>query len=146
MIHTCAHIRSLFFGIILSCLFLISGCAYDEDEEVSACIEEGEAVSPIIVGIGCGDPKTQPIYLWDGADAFVVEVTRTSDPDNVVWQVTSTTLPNMNGIQSPVTHGERPANAEITNEEEPQLAVDIEYLVKVSRISGESGSRKFTIQ
>ncbi|HLB95274.1 MAG TPA: hypothetical protein VJK28_03765 [Nitrospiria bacterium] len=138
-------IRSLSLSIVLSCLFLISGCAYDENKEVSTCIEEGEASGTIAVNISCGDPKTTPLYFWDGADAFVVEVARTSDLDHVVWQVTST-LPNMDGIQSPVIHGERPANAAITVDEETQLTVGIEYLVKVSRISGESGSRKFTIQ
>jgi hypothetical protein len=124
--------------------FLISGCLGGDDENVS-CFKIGDAEGTIFVSVGCGNPNTQPLYLWDGGTVAAIEVRRTSD-DEVVWRVFGFLE---NGIEQPVQHGVLPPG---TGEEgtETELEYEVEYIVKVERFgsgltAGGSGTREFTI-
>jgi hypothetical protein len=126
------------FGFSL--LLLISACG-DDGGGGSACVEEGEAEG-ILVTIGCRDPKTQPFYIWEEGGAFEIKVTRVSN-DALAWKIFVPTLED--NITSPVIHGESRSGT-LSEGDEIQLTPGVEYEVKVSRVGGTSGTRKFSIK
>ena len=141
-----------FISALLFSTILISGCLYKEDDE-TACIQEGDIeVAPILVSVGCGNPRTQPLYLWGGGGDVAegvakVEVRRASN-DLVVWRMVSFSLDN--NIQQPVQHGESPPGTTVEINDEAELAIDIAYIVRVERvnselISGGFGEREFRV-
>ena len=133
--------------VILSCLFLTFGCLGEDDEDIT-CIQEGEAqAAPILVSIGCGSPRTQPLYLWDGEEGVVaVEVKKTVDGE-VVWRIFDSSLQNV--IEQPVEHGESPPGTAVEGTG-AELEYNVGYIVEVERFttslaSAGSGTREFTI-
>jgi hypothetical protein len=128
---------------ILSCLLTLSGCL-GENSGDTTCIKQTDPEGTILVSIGCGSPRTRPFYLWDDLEGVgAVEVSRTADDEVVVWSVIDIDIDD--SIEQPVQHGDLPSGAFIGEDDETELEFGIEYLVKVSRFSGGSGTRVFVI-
>ena len=140
--------KSLFLAISLCGLLVLSGCLEEDDD--SACILDGELeAAPILITVGCGDPRSQPTYLWEDAGlgtsegVTVIEVTRTSD-DVVVWRVIDGSL--QENIVQPVDHGVSPPGSIVEVDVETELDFNTEYEVKMTRISSsDAGTRKFIV-
>ena len=140
--------KPLYLAIALSGLLVLSGCL--EEDGDSACIIDGELeAAPILITVGCGDPRSQPTYLWVDAGSetiegvTVIEVTRTSDPDVAVWRVIDGSL--QENIVQPVDHGVSPPDSIVEVPDETELEFNIEYEVKMTRISGGAGTKKFIV-
>lgn len=73
------------------------------------------------------DAPHQPYYYWEDSDAYEVVVTR-AEEGLVAWEVR--TLNGLNGIDSPLRHGDRPPGL-LAQGSEPELDTEVTYRVTI---------------
>ena len=122
-------------------LFLIASCG--DSGSGGGCIEEFGSGGSLIVSVGCSDPRTKPLYVWD-LDKKVVEVKVFDNAtDEVVWSVFSAVGDDT--IESPVQHGTLPFGSSPGEGTETELEIGKRYIVRVAQLVGEIGSIEFEI-
>ena len=134
----------LFFLVFpLMALFLMASCG--NSGSGSGCIEVFDSGGSLIVSVGCGDPRTKPLYDWDfEKKVLAVEVLDPSKDDDIVWSLISTT--NDNSINPPIQHGTVPIGATPVVETETKLEIGKRYIVRVFQLTGgEIGTIEFEI-
>ena len=122
--------RSAVFGI-LAVAVVLTACTDD-------LAGPGQSGGDFDLGVGSG---TNPSYSWSVGPAFALDVVRTSNPSVVVWRIAD---PINNNINSPVTHGTKPAAVLETTSSERTLTAGVQYRVTVTLADGRQAYREFT--
>lgn len=119
---------------------LAAGCGYDTPDMGNVCCLR--VSGPLSAQVESNpDAPRQPYYLWEDSDASELVVERVED-DEKVWEVR--TANGLNGIDSPLRHGDRPAGL-LAQGIELELATQVTYRVTI-RTEDETETSWFEFQ